>query len=109
MGELVMYLAAADIAFVGGSLAPVGGHNVLEPAALGVPVMFGPHMFNFEPARELLLECKAARQIRAAAELAPALIALFNDAELRAGMGRAGQQAVSANRGALQRLLALIS
>src|SRR3546814_5704822 len=54
MGELFAYFAAADVAFVGGSLVPIGGHNVLEPAALGLPVLFGPHMHNFVAARDLL-------------------------------------------------------
>src|SRR3546814_16415397 len=52
MGELFAYFAAADVAFVGGSLVPIGGHNVLEPAALGLPVLFGPHMHNFLAARD---------------------------------------------------------
>ena len=108
MGELVLFLATADVAFVGGSLVPVGGHNVLEPAALGVPVLFGPHMFNFDPARELLLDCEAARQIGGARDLAPMIESLLKDAALRTRMGLAGKKAVSDNRGALRRLLDLI-
>ncbi len=56
MGELLLFYAAADLAFVGGSLVPTGGHNVLEPALLGLPVLFGPHMFNFTEAGERLLD-----------------------------------------------------
>lgn len=108
MGELPMYLAAADVAFVGGSLVPVGGHNVLEPAALGVPVLFGPHLFNFESARTLLLERGAARALENGLQLAPAIGGLLADPAKRAQMGRAGQEAVAANRGALERLLAMI-
>jgi 3-deoxy-D-manno-octulosonic-acid transferase len=108
MGELAMYFGAADVAFVGGSLVEVGGHNVLEPAALGLPVLFGPYMFNFEQARALLLEHHAARQIDGALELEPALSKLFHDAAQRAAMGRAGRDVLEANRGALDRLLALI-
>ncbi|MBI3172048.1 MAG: 3-deoxy-D-manno-octulosonic acid transferase, partial [Hydrocarboniphaga effusa] len=100
--------AAADVAFVGGSLVPVGGHNVLEPAALGVPALFGPHMSNFEPMRTLLLSCQAARQIESALDLAPAVTALFADAAKRAAMGRAGREAVADNRGALERLMKLL-
>jgi 3-deoxy-D-manno-octulosonic-acid transferase len=108
MGEMFVYLAAADLAFVGGSLATVGGHNVLEPAALGLPVLFGPHMHNFAPARTLLLECGAASQIEDAPALAGEVAILLGDAQRRAAMGRAGQDAVSGNRGALKRLLSLL-
>lgn len=108
MGELPLFLAASDVAFVGGSLVPIGGHNVLEPAALGVPVLFGPHMFNFAHARELLLSCQAARQLENGLELAPAVTALFADAALRAAMGQAGRQAIVANRGALERFMRML-
>jgi 3-deoxy-D-manno-octulosonic-acid transferase len=105
MGELFAFCAASDIAFVGGSLVPVGGHNVLEPAALGLPVLFGPHMHNFVAARDLLLREAAAVQVADAEELAGALQRLFADPALRQRMGQAGQAAVAANRGALQQLL----
>jgi 3-deoxy-D-manno-octulosonic-acid transferase len=108
MGEMAMYFGAADVAFVGGSLVEVGGHNVLEPAALGLPVLFGPHMFNFEQARALLLEHGAAREIGGLLELEPALSKLFHDAPARAAMGRAGREVLQANRGALERLLSLV-
>jgi 3-deoxy-D-manno-octulosonic-acid transferase len=108
MGELPMYFGAADVAFVGGSLVEVGGHNVLEPAALGLPVVFGPYMFNFEQARALLLEHRAARQIDGLLQLEPAVSALLGDAQQRAAMGQAGRQVLQANRGALERLMNLI-
>lgn len=108
MGELPLYLGASDVAFVGGSLVPVGGHNVLEPASLGVPVLFGPHMFNFEQASALLLAAGAARQIDGAPALAATLTELLEDGARRAAMGRAGQDVVRVNRGALQRLATLI-
>ncbi|MFP5307555.1 MAG: 3-deoxy-D-manno-octulosonic acid transferase, partial [Gammaproteobacteria bacterium] len=107
MGEMFMYFAACDVAFVGGSLVPVGGHNVLEPALLGKPVLFGPHMHNFVAARELLMAADAAVEI-GAASLADALAALLADPQRRARMGAAGHAAVAANRGARERLLALI-
>lgn len=109
MGEMFMYFAAADVAFVGGSLVTVGGHNVLEPAALGLPVLFGPHMDNFQQARDLLLQAKAGVQCAGRAQLAEALRPLLLSSETRRQMGEAGREAVSANRGALQRLLALLS
>jgi len=108
MGEMFAYFAAADLAFVGGSLVPVGGHNVLEPAALGLPVLFGPQMHNFVAARDLLLEQEAAEQLAGDDQLGPALARLLDDAPRRAAMGAAGRQAVAANRGALDRLLALL-
>jgi 3-deoxy-D-manno-octulosonic-acid transferase len=109
MGEIFLYYAASDVAFVGGSLVPVGGHNVLEPAAIGLPVLFGPHMHNFLPARELLLERDAAIQIEGEAALAPTLHRLLCDNALRTRMGEAGRLAITANRGALKRLLEMLS
>lgn len=108
MGEMFMYFAAADAAFVGGSLVPVGGHNVLEPAALGLPVLFGPSMHNFVAARELLLDVGAAQEIASAQALAPAITALLANAAKSGDMGAAGKKAVAANRGALARLLGLL-
>ena len=107
MGEMFAYFAAADLAFVGGSLVAVGGHNVLEPAALGLPVLFGPHMHNFVAARDLLLDARAALQVDAGA-LAGTVAALLADAPRRAALGDAGRAVVAANRGALQRLLQLL-
>lgn len=108
MGEMFMYFSLADIAFVGGSLVPVGGHNVLEPAALGLPVLFGPQMHNFIPARDLLLEVGAAEEVANDIKLAYAVLALMRDSARAQTMGLAGQKAVAANRGALDKLLDLI-
>lgn len=108
MGEMFAYFAAAQIAFVGGSLVPVGGHNVLEPAALGLPVLFGPQMHNFIAARDLLLGENAAEQVADAGQLAAALLRLLQDPAGRDAMGDAGRRAVVANRGALQKLLTLL-
>lgn len=108
MGELPMFLAAADFAFVGGSLVPRGGHNVLEPAALGIPVLFGPHMFNFAEIRRLFLEHQAALEVASADELAKIACEWFMNAEKRSRIGENGLQLMARNRGALQRLLDLI-
>jgi 3-deoxy-D-manno-octulosonic-acid transferase len=108
MGEMPLYFGGADVAFVGGSLVEVGGHNVLEPAALGLPVLFGPHMFNFEQARALLLERGAGRQVEGALQLEPAVAKLFHEPAQREAMGRAGREVLQANRGALDRLMGLI-
>ena len=108
MGEMYMYLAAADVAFVGGSLVRIGGHNILEPAALAIPVLFGPHMYNFEAARMLLLKKRAAVQVSTPADLADTVIRLFSNAAVRSQLGEAGRLAVESNRGALIRLLEIL-
>lgn len=105
MGEMFLYLAVADLVFVGGSLVPVGGHNVLEPAALGRPVLHGPHMHNFEAARDLLSTAQAAVEVANAQALGAALQALFADSSAAQSMGHNGRQAVEANRGTLKRIL----
>ncbi|MGB5063005.1 MAG: 3-deoxy-D-manno-octulosonic acid transferase, partial [Candidatus Competibacter sp.] len=108
MGELLLLYAAADLAFVGGSLVATGGHNVLEPALLGLPVLFGPHMFNFTEAGERLLEAEAAWRVADAGELAAAADRLLSDSELRQIAGQRGQAVVERHRGALAALLGLI-
>ncbi|MCH9828732.1 MAG: lipid IV(A) 3-deoxy-D-manno-octulosonic acid transferase [Gammaproteobacteria bacterium] len=108
MGEMFTYLAASDVVFVGGSFAAIGGHNILEPAAIGKPVLFGPQMHNFLPSRELLLSLGAAVEVPYAAKLGPELIGLFGDAERRHRMGADGRAAIAANRGALRRLIGLL-
>lgn len=109
MGELPMFYAAADIAFVGGSLVPVGGHNILEAAALGVPILFGPHMFNFAAIARLFVDAAAAEQVADSAALADAVLQQLQAPEQSREMGRRGHALVAANRGALDRLLKLCS
>ncbi len=108
MGELLLFYAAADLAFVGGSLVATGGHNVLEPALLGLPVLFGPHMFNFTEAGERLLEAEAAWQIADAAQLASVVERLLADPALRQSTGQRGRALVERHRGALAALLSHI-
>jgi 3-deoxy-D-manno-octulosonic-acid transferase len=108
MGELPILLGSADVAFIGGSLVETGGHNMLEAAAQGVAVCFGPHVFNFAAISRLLLEEGAARQVRDDAELADQVIAWFADASVRAAVGENGRRVVAANRGALERLIDLL-
>ncbi|MEJ1355784.1 MAG: lipid IV(A) 3-deoxy-D-manno-octulosonic acid transferase [Candidatus Sedimenticola sp. (ex Thyasira tokunagai)] len=108
MGELTLFLGAADVAFVGGSLVATGGHNVLEPAALGVPVVFGPHMFNFEAISRMLLAEEAAVEVVSAHELAVTVSSWLGDASERTRIGENGGRMVESNRGALERLLSLI-
>jgi len=108
MGELPLFLAAADAAFVGGSLVRRGGHNVLEPAALGLPVAFGPHMFNFAAIAALLLEQQGARQVRNGEELGALMGEWLGDAHLRTRIGENGRRVVEQNRGAADRLYRLL-
>jgi len=108
IGELLFLYALADMAYVGGSLVPNGGHNVLEPALLGVPVLFGPHMFNFAEAARHLLDAGGARQLQNAEQLADIIRRLLFDPAVRHAMGEQAKQAVHANRGALARLFALL-
>ena len=108
MGELAMFLGAADAAFVGGSLVPTGGHNVLEPAALGVPVVFGPHMFNFSTISRMLLSQGGAVQVSDAAELSGVIVRWLTDSAERTRVGESGRRVIEENRGALERLYALV-
>lgn len=105
MGELLLFYAAADLAFVGGSLVPTGGHNVLEPALLGLAVLFGPHMFNFTEAGQRLLAAHAAWQVADAAELTMAVDRLLAEPQQRQAAGRRGREMVERQRGALAALL----
>lgn len=108
MGELLRYYAACDVAFVGGSIEPVGGQNVLEPAGLGKPVIVGPHTFNFEEITQRLIESGAALRIRNSTELEDAVLRLFRDANLRDRMGRSGAELVRSGQGALAHTLRLV-
>ena len=108
LGELTLFYAAADAAFVGGSLVPVGGHNALEPAALGLPIMTGPYTFNAEDIAEMLQEAGAAIQVDNAEALAEAVKALLSDPARRRECGDAGRRIVAENRGALERLMGLL-
>lgn len=109
MGELPVFYAAADIAFVGGSLVQVGGHNLLEPAALGKPVLSGPYTYNAEDIARLLQDAGAARIVTDADELGEAVINLLGDPGERQRIGALGRAVVDSNRGALDRLLTLIA
>lgn len=108
IGELAGAYAHATVAFVGGSLVPTGGHNVLEPAAFGRPVLFGPHMRNFREVASLLLAHDAAVQVPSAAALSQELRALMADDARRARLGTTARQVVDANRGAHDRTLQVL-
>jgi len=108
LGELMAFYAASDVAFVGGSLQEVGGHNLLEPAALGVPALVGPHTFNFQEITALLLDVGAVRRVANADELAAGVLRWLGDAGDRRRCGDAGRLRIDAERGALARTLALV-
>jgi 3-deoxy-D-manno-octulosonic-acid transferase len=105
MGEMFAYYAACDVAFVGGSLLPLGGQNLLEACAMGKPVIVGPHTFNFEEATRLGVEAGAALRVRDADELAREAARLLGDAALREKMGAAGREFVRAHQGATARIM----
>jgi 3-deoxy-D-manno-octulosonic-acid transferase len=108
LGRLGALYALGSIAFVGGSLVPIGGHNVLEPAALGVPVLFGPHTHHFSEPADALLQAGGARRVRDAAELAREASALLDDETSRSRAARAARTVVDRNRGAMSRSVELL-
>jgi len=108
LGELLEFYAAADVAFVGGSLVPVGGHNLLEPAALALPILTGPYNFNGAEAAQLLIARGAATVVHNGGELGARVSALLADPHERDRIGALGRDCVAASRGALARLLELI-
>jgi len=109
MGELPLLLGTATVAVFGGSMVAHGGHNVLEAAAWGVPVISGPHMENFGDISEQLCAAGGMRQLQDPAGLAPCLLDLLRDPEQRRRMGAAGREVVARNRGASARLLDLVA
>ncbi|WP_440941129.1 lipid IV(A) 3-deoxy-D-manno-octulosonic acid transferase [Immundisolibacter sp.] len=109
LGELPGLMAAADVVFVGGSLAPVGGHNLIEPAQQSKPILFGPHMHNFWELRSQVLTAGAGAEVMDADALATQLHTLISTASARDRMGRAASVLVSQHRGATARTLALLT
>jgi 3-deoxy-D-manno-octulosonic-acid transferase len=108
MGEMFAYYAACDIAFIGGSLLPLGGQNLLEACAVGRPVIVGPHTFNFEDATRGAIEAGAAIRIANAADLAPTIATLFASPDRRQSMGAAGKQFSEVHRGATEKTMRLL-
>ena len=108
MGEMFAYYAACDIAFVGGSLLPLGGQNLLEACAVGRPVLVGPHTFNFEVATRGAIEAGAALRVADVSELASKLGMLLRDAPRRAAMSAAAKRFTDQHRGATAKTLELL-
>ncbi len=109
MGELLLFFGACDLAFIGGSLVPHGGHNPLEASAQRIPVLFGPHMFNFEQIAQLLLEAGAAREVGDSGMLADSVMHWFAEADARITAGERGAAVVEANKGARDAVLAMVA
>lgn len=105
MGELMMLYGAADVAFVGGSLVERGGHNPLEPAAWGLPVLSGRNVFNFETIYEEFRTHDGVRFVQGEEELANTLAQLFSDPSQAQALGQRAQAVVNRNRGALERVV----
>ena len=106
MGELARLYSLADVVFVGGSLAPRGGHNILEPAAVGAPVVIGPHMQNFEAITSDFKEADAIVQIRNQSDLLPVIRSLLLDSEQAEAIGERGRKVVESQKGVSQRIAA---
>jgi 3-deoxy-D-manno-octulosonic-acid transferase len=108
MGELKMLYASADAAFIGGSMVPVGGHNLLEAAAVGVPVMFGPYMDNFKEIAAGVLSRNAALQCRTQEDIVSMVYSLYSDPERRAELATRAKAFLQENRGAIAAIAELI-
>ncbi len=108
LGELTAYYAAADLAFVGGSLLPHGGQNLIEAAAAGVPILIGPHTWNFAAAAEQAVACGAALRVADVDELVAAVKALYADPTRRQAMAAAGRAYARSQQGATARVMALL-
>jgi 3-deoxy-D-manno-octulosonic-acid transferase len=109
IGELAQLYQIATAVFVGGSLVAAGGHNILEPAMFGKPIVFGPHMENFAEIAETFLANGAAVQVRSGRELDEVLMSLMNDPVRRARLGAAARALIDTNRGARQKTLAVLT
>ena len=108
MGEVPLFYAASDLAFVGGSLVPIGGHNLLEPAAVSVAMLAGPHNFNAQEIADMFVHRDACRLVDSSAELASVLVELFADEPSRGAMVEEAASILATNRGALARLLEMV-
>ena len=108
MGELAQMYAAADLVFVGGSLIPHGGQNMMEPAGLGRAVIFGPHIRNFQESVDILLDGQAAVMVRDTDELERAVFEMARNPALAAETGARARQVMRDQKGASERIMKLI-
>lgn len=108
MGEMMSFYAAADLAFVGGSLVPIGGHNLLEPAAIGLATLTGPHVFNMHDVTHAMIERGATKWVHNTEELQNKVLQLLQDGPLRCHMGEIAQKIIADNQGAVDNHIAVI-
>ena len=109
LGEMMTFLGASQAAFVGGSLAPIGGHNTLEPALLSLPICVGPHTFNFVEVTKRLTEEGGLVTVQSADALQEIMVQWLGNPALAAEVGHKAFQVIAKNRGAVKRILAFIS
>jgi len=109
MGEMLLLLGLADIAYIGGSLIERGGHNPLEPAALGKPIIMGPSCYNFSDISEKLISAGGLKIVSDSSQLADFIAQLINEPKRRMTMGDNALQVVKANQGTLKRLMSWVS
>jgi 3-deoxy-D-manno-octulosonic-acid transferase len=109
MGEMFAYYVAADLAFIGGSLAPLGGQNLIEACAVGTPVLIGPHTFNFSAVSEDAITDGAAIRIDSAAAMLQQAAALLADGDARKAMGMRAREYALQHRGATARTVWLLA
>ncbi|MFB0521961.1 MAG: 3-deoxy-D-manno-octulosonic acid transferase [Desulfatiglandales bacterium] len=108
LGELGQVYGLADVAFVGGSLAPIGGHNLLEPASFGVPVLFGPHTHNFATMSRLMIKGGGGKMVTDESELLHVMLELLGNKSEREKIGKRAQEFVTQNQGALDRVMEIL-
>ena len=108
LGELQRLYSVASLVFVGGSLVPIGGHNVLEPAALARPILFGPHMENFHEIARLLVERQGACQVADTDQLLGQMERMLANPDQSARMGRQAREAVLEQQGVVENNLTLL-
>jgi 3-deoxy-D-manno-octulosonic-acid transferase len=108
IGELSKVYGVADVAFVGGSLTPFGGHNLLEPASFGIPVVFGPHTFNFDAMSRLLVACGGGKRVVDESDLLSVMRELLGQEDMRRQIGKRAEAFVEGNQGALERVMGIL-
>jgi 3-deoxy-D-manno-octulosonic-acid transferase len=108
LGELGRVYGLADVAYVGGSLASIGGHNLLEPAFFGIPVLFGPYTYNFAAMSQLMIKCGGGRMVADESELFHVMIELLSQKSKREQIGKRAEEFVKQNQGALGRVMGIL-
>jgi len=108
LGELSRVYGLADVAYVGGSLASIGGHNLLEPAFFGIPVLFGPYTYNFATMSQLMIKCGGGKMVADESELFHVMVELLSQKSKREQIGKRAEEFVKQNQGALDRVMGIL-